>query len=48
MPRTKSLKQLTSDYDVNPTTLIRWFHKKFPHWFDTGKKGKPKMNATKY
>ena len=33
MPRTKSLKQLAQDYAVHPSTLMRWLHKTFPHWY---------------
>lgn len=48
MPRTKSLKQLAIDYGVHPTTIMRWFHKAFPHWYQLRKKGTPKMKAEKY
>ena len=47
MPRTKSLKQLAIDYEVHPSTLMRWLHKTFPQWYETDKKVKPRMNAVK-
>ena len=46
MPRTKSLKQLAIDYEVHPSTMMKWLHKTFPHWYKTKKEKGQRLGET--
>ena len=47
MPKTKSLKELADDYGVHPSTIMRWLHSAFPHWYKLRTKEIPRMTAEK-